>query len=185
MQNLATKFVLGVAVVGAVGVGYSLLNQMVKISTLQTNQLNEVSIDQALLVAQGAIDECKKNGDVITVAITDRSGGIRFLLRGDGATPADVEAARRKAYTARTFRQATSEWIKRTAPDAMEADGTTPIDLIGQRFLENTIAEAGGLPLIWHNDAIGGVGVKGAKGGGEADELCAQAGVNAIKDQLL
>lgn len=185
MQNLATKFVVGVAAVGALAMGVSLANHLLKISTLQTVELAEVSIDQALLVAQGAIEECKKNGDVITVAVTDRMGGIRFLLRGDGASPADVEAARRKAYTARTFRAPTSEWIKRTALDAVEADGTTPVDLIGQRSLENTLAEAGGMPLIWHNDAIGGVGVKGAKGGGEADELCAKAGVDAIKDQLL
>ncbi len=184
MQVLATKFTIGVAAVGAIAMSVALVTHIVKISTLQTNQLNEVSIDQALLVAQGAIDECKKNGDVITVAITDRSGGIRFLLRGDGATVEDVEKARRKAYTARTFRAATSDWIKRTAEDALEPNGER-IDLIGQRFLENTIAEAGGMPLIWHNDAIGGVGVQGAKGGGEADELCAKAGVDAIKDQLL
>ena len=185
MQNLATKFVVGVAAIGALSMAISLGNHLLKISTLQTIPLNEVSIDQALLVAQGAIDECKKNGDVITVAVVDRTGGVRFILRGDGATPEDVEAARRKAYTARTFRSSTSDWIKRTALDAMEQDGTTPVDLIGQRSLENTLAEAGGMPLLWHNDAIGGVGVKGAKGGGEADEICAKAGVDAIKDQLL
>ena len=184
MQNLATKFVVGVAAIGALSMAISLGNHLLKISTLQTIPLNEVSIDQALLVAQGAIDECKKNGDVITVAIVDRTGGVRFILRGDGATPDDVEAARRKAYTARTFRAATSDWIKRTSLENLEPNGE-PTDLIGQRSLEDTLAEPGGMPLIWHNDAIGGVGVKGAKGGGEADEICAKAGVDAIKDQLL
>jgi uncharacterized protein GlcG (DUF336 family) len=59
------------------------------------------------------------------------------------------------------------------------------VDLYGQRFLENTIAKKGGMPIIWHADAIGGVGVTGSKGGEEADEACAKAGVEAIADQLL
>jgi uncharacterized protein GlcG (DUF336 family) len=183
MQNLATKFVVGVAVVAAVGMSYALINQLIKISTLQTLSHSEVSIDQALLVAQGAVDECKKAGATISVAVVDASGGVRFLLRGDGASPQDLEAARRKAYTARTFRMTTSDWIQRTAMDAVDDNGVA-IDLNGQRYLENTLAEAGGVPLIWHNAAIGGVGVKGAKDG-TADEVCAQAGAAAIKDQLL
>jgi uncharacterized protein GlcG (DUF336 family) len=51
-------------------------------------------------------------------------------------------------------------------------------------MLENTIAQKGGIPIIWHNDAIGGVGVTGSKGGGEADEACAKAGADTIADQL-
>jgi uncharacterized protein GlcG (DUF336 family) len=184
MQNLATKFIVGVAVVAAVGMSYALINQLIKISTLQTLSHNEVSIDQALLVAQGAIDKCRGEGAAaISVAVVDGTGGIRYLVRGDGASPQDLEAARRKAYTARTFRQTTSAWIERTAQDALDDKGNR-IDLIGQRFLENTLAEAGGVPLLWHNDAIGGVGVKGAKDGA-TDEVCAQAGADAIKDQLL
>ena len=184
MPKLFTKFIAFVGAIFAFASVYALGYQLVKTATLQTLALNEVSIDQALLVAQGAINECKKDGSVVTVAVVDRSGGVRFVLRGDGATPEDVDKARRKAYTARTFRMATSDWIDRTALDAVDEAGK-PIDLIGQRFLENTLAEPGGMPLIWHNDAIGGVGVQGAKGGGEADELCAKAGVDAIRDQLL
>jgi len=113
----------------------------------------------------------------------DHVGGVRFVVRGDGASPEMVDNARRKAYTARTFRQATSLWMERTAIDAKDEKGK-PIDLNGQQMLENTIAQKGGMPIIWHGDAIGGVGVTGSKGGGEADETCAKAGVDAIADQL-
>jgi uncharacterized protein GlcG (DUF336 family) len=74
--------------------------------------------------------------------------------------------------------------MARTALDAVDDKGK-PVDLNGQQYLENTIAEKGGVPIIWHGDAIGGVGVTGSKGGGEADEMCAKAGANAIADQLL
>ena len=184
MQTLATKFVIGVGVVGAVAMSYGLVQQLIKSATLQTLNASTVSVEQALMVAEGAIAECKKNNDIVTVAVVDSAGDVRFILRGDGASQADVEAARRKAYTARTFRSATSDWIERTSEEAVDEKGEKR-DLIGQRFLENTIAEAGGMPLIWHGEAIGAVGVKGAKAGGTADEACAKAGVAAIADQLL
>jgi uncharacterized protein GlcG (DUF336 family) len=120
----------------------------------------------------------------VTVAVVDRIGGIRFAVRADGAPADDIDVARRKAYTARTFRQATSAWIQRTAPDAVDAKGQ-PILLTGQRQLENTITRAGGMPIIWHGDAIGGIGVTGSKGGDDMDETCAKAGTAAISDQLL
>lgn len=183
MEKLATKFVIGVAVVAAIGMSWALVNQLVKISTLQSLAKNDISIDQALLVAQGAIDECKKAGSAVSVAVVDHEGGVRFIIRGDGASAEAVDNARKKAYTARTFRQSTTDWIARTALDAVDDKGK-PIDLNGQRYLENTIAEPGGLPILWHGDAIGGVGVTGSKDG-MSDEACAKAGVAAIADQLL
>jgi uncharacterized protein GlcG (DUF336 family) len=183
MQKMVTTLVLGVLGIFVVSSGFALGQQMLKQFTMQTLAENDISVEQALAVAQGAINECNKDNSVVTVAVVDHEGGVRFIVRGDGATPEMVDAARRKAYTARTFRQATSLWLERTALDAKDDKGK-PIDLYGQRMLENTIAEKGGMPVLWHGDAIGGVGVSGSKGGGEADEACAKAGVAAIADQL-
>ncbi len=176
MQNLAKLFAVGVTAIFVVGAGFALLQQLVKTYTLQSLAENDISLEQALQVAQGAIDECKKNNSAVTVAVVDRVGGFRFVIRGDGAPADDVDVARRKAYTARTFRQPTSVWIQRTAPDQA---------LNGQRKLNDTIAKAGGMPIIYHGDAIGGIGVAGSKGGDEMDESCAKAGTQAIADQLL
>jgi uncharacterized protein GlcG (DUF336 family) len=183
------KLIRGVALVAfsafVIGTGYGLVQQMVKMSTLQSLNNNDISVEQALLVAQGAMDACKKkDNSVISVAVVDRNGMVRFLLRGDGASNEMADNARRKAYTARTFRQNVSTWMERTALDAKDDKGK-PIDLNGQQYLENTIAEPGGVPIIRYADGIGGVGVTGAKGGPMADEACAQAGADAIADQLL
>lgn len=183
MQKLINTLVLGVAGIFVVSAAFAIVQQMVKTMTLQSLSANDISVEQAVLVAQGAINECKKDSPALTVAVVDHEGGVRFLIRGDGATPEAVENARRKAYTARTFRASTSSWMERTAMDAVDDKGKR-IDLYGQRMLENTIAQKGGLPIIWHADAIGGVGVSGSKGGEETDEACAKAGVDAIADQL-
>ena len=184
VQNLTKLLAVGVAGVFVAGSAFALVQELVKDSTLQSVAENDISLEQALLIAQGAIAECQKSNSPVTVAVVDRVGGIRFAVRGDGGTADDIDVARRKAYTARTFRQATSDWIKRTAPDAVDAKGK-PVLLTGQRLLENTIPRAGGMPIIWHGDAIGGVGVVGSKGGDDADEVCAKAGQQAIADQLL
>ena len=183
MQKLINTLVLSVAGLFVVAATFAIVQQMVRTMTLQSLAANDISVEQAVLVAQGAIDACKKDSAALTVAVVDHEGGVRFLVRGDGASPELVDSARRKAYTARTFRAATSAWLERTGMDAVDEKGKR-IDLYGQRMLENTIAQKGGLPIIWHADAIGGVGVAGSKGGEETDEACAKAGVDAIADQL-
>lgn len=176
MEGLAKLFVAGVAAVFVVGAGFALIQQVIRDNTLQSLSENDISLEQAVMVAKGAIEECKKSNSAVTVAVVDRVGGIRFLIRGDGAPADDADVARRKAYTARTFRQPTSTWLQRTGPDQ---------PLHGQRLLADVTDKAGGMPIIYHGDAIGGIGVAGSKGGDEMDEACAKAGTQAIADQLL
>jgi uncharacterized protein GlcG (DUF336 family) len=183
MQKLINTVVLGVAGIFVVSAAFAIIQQMVNTMTLQSLTASDISVEQALLIAEGAINQCQKDSPATTVAVVDHDGGVRFLVRGDGASPEAVENARRKAYTARTFRAATSAWMERTGMDAVDDKGKR-IDLYGQRLLENTLAQKGGLPIIWHGDAIGGVGVTGSKGGEDTDETCAKAGVDAIADQL-
>jgi uncharacterized protein GlcG (DUF336 family) len=182
MPRLVNKFVIALTVVGFVSVAFALVQQLVKTSMLQTLNAEDVSVDEALLVAQGALDACKSGGPAISVAVVDENGGVRFLLRGDNATAEMADKARRKAYTARTFRMPTSQWIERTSVDAVDEKGQLR-DLGGQRYLDNTIAEAGGMPIVKHGQAIGGVGVSGSQDG-QTDEQCAQAGIDAIADQF-
>jgi uncharacterized protein GlcG (DUF336 family) len=84
-----------------------------------------------------------------------------------------MENARRKAYTARSYRQPTSAYAKRYA----END-----PLVRQQLtLPNMIAIPGGLPIKAGEDVIGGAGVSGSPG---VDEPCVQAGLDKVADQL-
>ncbi|MEA2944949.1 MAG: hypothetical protein QOI40_279, partial [Alphaproteobacteria bacterium] len=85
----------------------------------------------------------------------------------------NLELARRKAYTARTFGRTSAEWAKRTV-DVPE--------LAAQRELTDVIALRGGVPIKVGNETIGAVGVSGSSS--EGDEKCAIAGVDKVADQL-
>src|SRR5690242_14013489 len=94
-------------------------------------------------------------------------------LRGDNAAPHTMENARRKAYTALSFRLATSEYAKRYATD-------NPV-VRQQVTLPSVIAIPGGLPIKLGDEVIGGAGVSGSPG---VDEPCVQAGLDKVADQL-
>ena len=138
----------------------------------------DVSLRMALTIAQTASQECGAN---TSVAVVDRAGRCRggagalrrLFLQGDNANPHNIELARRKAYTARTFRQPSSAWAKRTETVNQ-----------GQRMLADVIPLGGGMPINIGEETIGGVGLSGAPGGQEQEEACAKAGIAKVADQL-
>jgi uncharacterized protein GlcG (DUF336 family) len=130
----------------------------------------DVSVKMALAIAETALAEC---GQRVSVAVVDRAGRLRVFLQGDGAAPHNIELARRKAYTARTFGRTSLEWAQRT-------ETTLP----GQRELTDVIPLQGGVPIKVGNDTIGGIGLSGAPNGGPQEEACGIAGIAKVADQL-
>jgi uncharacterized protein GlcG (DUF336 family) len=131
-----------------------------------------VSTQLARAIADAAM-ECAANGVGLSVAVVDRSGQLRVLMRGDGTPPHGMELARRKAYTARTFRRPSADWAKAT-------ETTSP----GQRMLADVIPLGGGVPINAGQETIGGVGLSGAPMGQPQEEACAKAGIAKVADQL-
>ena len=56
------------------------VQQLARPVTLQSLAENDISVEQAMLVAQGAIDACKKDNSVISVAVVDRYRRGPFLV---------------------------------------------------------------------------------------------------------
>src|SRR5271170_6663471 len=129
-----------------------------------------VSAKMALAIVEAALAEC---GSKVSVAVVDRSGRLRVFVQGDGAAPHNLELARRKAYTARTFGRTSLEWAQRTETQVP-----------GQRQLSEVIPLQGGVPIKVGNETIGGVGLSGAPNGGPQEEACGKAGVAKVADQL-
>jgi uncharacterized protein GlcG (DUF336 family) len=129
-----------------------------------------VSLRMALTIAETALAEC---GVTTSVAVVDRAGRLRVFLQGDGAAPHNLELARRKAYTARTFQRTSAEWAQRT-------ETINP----GQRMLAEVIPLGGGVPIKVGEETIGGVGLSGAPMGQVQEEACAKAGIAKVADQL-
>jgi uncharacterized protein GlcG (DUF336 family) len=133
----------------------------------------DVGVRMGLAIAVAALDQCEQDGNSVSVAVVDYAGRLRVFLQSDNANPHNLELARRKAYTARTFGRSSAEWAKRT---------TDMPELAAQRELADVIGLRGGVPIKVGNQTIGAVGVSGSSS--EGDEKCALAGVAKVADQL-
>lgn len=130
--------------------------------------------ETALKATRAALDECRKRGHQVTVAVVDRAGIAQALLRDRFAGPHTVNTAINKGWTAITFRTDTLELARLTQPGTPSA---------GIREIPNVVAVAGGVNIASAGSTVGAIGVSGAPSG-EADEACARAGIAAIKDEL-
>lgn len=139
----------------------------------QVQSERDITWKLGLAIAEGAIAACAKINVPITVAVVDRAGRVRVFIAPDNPSPHNFELARRKAYTARTFRRPSLDWAQQTKGDS---------DNAGQRLLADVIPLGGGVPINVGNDTIGAVGVSGSSQTG--DDACARAGVAAVADQL-
>jgi uncharacterized protein GlcG (DUF336 family) len=142
-------------------------------STPYVQTQRDITWELGLAIAEGAIEECAKSNAAISVAVVDRAGRVRVFIASDDPAPHNFELARRKAYTARTFRRPTLEWAQRTKEGS---------ELAPQRQLADVIALGGGIPINVGNDTIGAVGVSGSTQTG--DDACARAGIAKVADQL-
>ena len=132
----------------------------------------DLSYSMALTIATTALEACKARGYPVAVVVVDRGGDTMVSLRGDEAGPHTVENARRKAYTARTFKMTTQQFIEEMKTRPVRREQTT---------LPGVIAINGGVPLKVGNDVIGGVGLSGSPG---VDEECVNAGIEKVKQYL-
>ena len=133
----------------------------------------DISYPMARTIAEAAIDSCGAKGYAVSAVVVDRAGEVMVAMRADNAGPHTMENARRKAYTALSFRTATSAYAKRY-------EDNNPV-VRQQVTLPSVIAIPGGLPVKVGDDVIAGVGVSGSPG---VDEPCVQAGLDKVADQL-
>ena len=141
-------------------------------ASAQLIQRKDLSYAMAKTIAENALADCKTRGFAVSVVVVDRGGDTMVALRADDAGPHTMENARRKAYTARTFRMTTEDFVKEMATRPVRREQTT---------LPNVIAINGGVPIKVGNDVIGGIGLSGSPG---VDEQCVMAGLDKVKGQL-
>jgi len=133
-----------------------------------------LSPETALKAAQAALKKCRDSGYQASVAVVDRMGIVQVLLRDRYAGPHTPETAIGKAWTAVTFRTATTELAELTQAGKPQS---------GIRQRPGVVAVGGGLLIEAGGSILGGIGVSGSPGGKE-DDGCAGAGIAAIKESL-
>ena len=152
------------------------------VSAKEANSLftiRSMTVDIANKAAWESLQDCRKKGYSVAVAVVDRGGNVQVLLRDRFAGPHTPETAIRKAWTANSFRQST----------ALLAG------LLVEKRIPNQVANnpgallvGGGLVIEVAGEIIGGIGVSGAPPGASErnsiDGACAQAGIEAIQETL-
>jgi uncharacterized protein GlcG (DUF336 family) len=138
-----------------------------------------LSVEMASKAAWAALKDCRGRGYSVAVAVVDRGGNVQALLRDRLAGPHSVETAIRKAWTANSFRQSTSDLAgmlqERRIPNQVQHN-------------PGALLVGGGLLVAAKGVIIGGIGVSGAPPGkSERDSIdgaCAGAGLEAIQGEL-
>ena len=138
----------------------------------QLIERKDLSYALAKTLAENALADCKARGYPVSVVVVDRGGDTMVALRADDAGPHTMENARRKAYTANTFKMTTEAFLQDMKTRPVRREQTT---------LPHVIAINGGVPIKVGNDVIGGVGLSGSPG---KDEECVNAGLDKVKQQL-
>ncbi len=133
-----------------------------------------MSLEVALELAQATLASCRKSGYQVAVVVTDRFGNVQVALRDRFAGAHTVETARRKAWTAVSFRTDTLAMAEVSQAGKPQS---------GVRQVTGALMIGGGVPVQAGGTMVGGVGVSGAPGG-EADDACGRDGIAAVTDKL-
>jgi uncharacterized protein GlcG (DUF336 family) len=116
-----------------------------------------------------ALQECEGRGYQVSVTLLGRDGHLLAMLRDPLASPLTIDISRGKAYAAASFRASTTELSETMGNGSL-------------RFANDVLFSQGGLPIEVGGHFFGGIGVSGASA--EVDEICANAGIEAIADTL-
>ncbi|MBB3193305.1 GlcG/HbpS family heme-binding protein [Roseateles terrae] len=129
-----------------------------------------LTLDQADALARAARVACHSLERDVAVGVVDASGQTLLLSRSATVGPHNLEAARRKAFTALSTRQATL---------ALGRQARSQPDTAALQYLPEPLLLGGGVPLLHGSTVWGAVGVAGG-GGPDNDDRCAQAAAAAL-----
>lgn len=130
-----------------------------------------LSATMANRLALAAYQACEARGFHVAVAVVARDGRLLAFLRSPLAGSHTIDVSQGKAYTAASFKSATSQ-------------------LAGREFMRDipgVLLIGGGLPIQLGGHFYGALGVSGApaeKHPGDRDEACAAEGLQAIAEEI-
>lgn len=163
MKNLyATFLVLAGLVIGPVAAQ----DEGEALFTIQS-----LTPETALKAVTEALKKCRADGYQVAAVVTDRAGLLQAALRDRYAGAHTVDTARRKAWTAVSFRSDTVEIV-----DFLKDNP----QLAGIHYITSAMMVGGGKIIDAGGSLVGAIGVSGGPNG-DADHACAAAGLAAIE----
>jgi uncharacterized protein GlcG (DUF336 family) len=130
-----------------------------------------LSLETAKKMAAACEAMAKQQGWKMNIAIYDTGANMKYFLRQDDAFLGSIEVAKLKANTSASF------------PFPTKMLGEIAQKVPGIAFVPGIVTFEGGVPIkTGSGEHIGSIGVSGASA--EQDGQCAQAGLDAVKDDL-
>jgi glc operon protein GlcG len=163
------KAILVAAVIGGLGLGSS--------SALALDTAPVLSLELAKKMADACVAKAQAEGWKMNITVVDSGANPIVFNRMVGAFLGSVEISRHKAETSAKFPFPT-RFFEQLAYGKDHKGG----DLPGIANVPGIITFAGGLPIMAGKAQVGAIGVSG--GTADQDETCAQAGLDAVKDEL-
>ncbi|MCZ4282941.1 heme-binding protein [Kiloniella laminariae] len=157
--------------------GATALASMIFLSGLSSVQAAELPsspylpLELAQKAADAAMAQCIADGFNVSVAVVERSGATKVLIKGDNSGPHTVGSSTGKAFTAASMGRNTLD-LANFLKEHRELDGLRDMD-------PRMVILGGGLPIKINGVLVGGIGVGGAPGG-DKDQVCAKAGLDSI-----
>ena len=125
-----------------------------------------LTLDDCKKIGAAAEAEARKNKWNVVIAILDDGGHLLWLVRMDGATPANAEIAIGKGRSAAVSRRSTKNW-----EDLIAAGRTALLNM-------PVLPVQGGVPIMVNGECVGAVGVSGVQS--HEDEQIANTGIAAL-----
>jgi uncharacterized protein GlcG (DUF336 family) len=133
--------------------------------------IRRLSLEDARLLIAGARAKAEEISVPMCIAICDESGQLIAFERMDGGKITSTIIAQDKAYTAAGAKRTTESYGVASQPGS-PAYGIN--SAIGGRL----VIVAGGLPVLFEGEVVGGIGL--SSGTPAQDSECAQAGIDAF-----
>jgi len=134
----------------------------------------QFTLEVATKAAVSALRQCRRDGYAVSVAVVDRGGNLLIQVRNPDAGPHTLGSSQGKAFTSASMGQPTTRLANAIAENPA---------LNGLRDMDSRLVIlAGGLPIVFNGELVGGIGVGGAPGG-HLDEACALHGLQQISDE--
>ena len=135
--------------------------------------MNKLSLEIAKKIADAGEQKAIEKEIKLVISIFDNHGNLKYFRRMDGTSYGSIRVSQLKAKTSASWPITSKDLSERSAKMPANPYSAIPdILLLG-----------GGLPIFTRDKIhIGAIGISGATP--ELDEICAQAGIDSVKDAL-
>lgn len=131
----------------------------------------KLTLQDAQIIMKACVAKAEEINVDMNIAITDDGGNLVMFQRMDGGRVTSIDISTSKSFTASAARKSTREYGEVSVPGK-------PAFGINTSNQGRFSIVAGGLPMYFDGEIIGGIGC--SSGTPDQDEIVAQAGVDAF-----